>query len=71
MQHQRLSENGVNVAYYRLYFMNRNNGHIDRFEEFEAAGDVSAIERAESRCASAPLELWSGCQKIFRLDPLR
>ena len=57
------------MAYYRLYFMNRRTGHIERFEEFDAAGDAAAIERAERHSAAAPIELWSGTKKIFRLDP--
>lgn len=57
------------MTYYRLYFMNERTGHIERFEEFEAVGDESAIERADDFSARAPLELWSGCQKIYRLEP--
>jgi hypothetical protein len=57
------------MTYYRLYFMNGRTGHIERFEEFEAVGDDAAIERADGNGAKAPLELWSGCQKIYRLEP--
>jgi hypothetical protein len=59
---------GTAMAYYRLYFMDRRTGHIDRFEEFDAAGDAAAIERAERHSAAAPIELWSGAKKIFRLE---
>jgi hypothetical protein len=55
------------VAYYRLYFMNKHSGHIDRFEEFEAIDDESAIERADRHAALAPFELWSGAKKVYRL----
>ena len=56
------------MAYYRLYFMNKRNGHIDRFEEFEAASDEMAITRADGHVTAAPLELWSGGTKVYRLE---
>ena len=58
------------MAYYRLYFMNRHNGHIDGVEDFDAAGDAEAIERADGRIARAPFELWSGAQKIHRREAM-
>jgi hypothetical protein len=52
---------------YRLYFLNPNSGHIDRFEEFDAAGDTEAIGRAEDRQQDVPLELWSERRKVRHL----
>lgn len=56
------------MAYYRLYFMNRHSGHIDGVEDFDAASDAEAIERADARLARAPFELWSGAQKVYRRE---
>jgi len=56
------------MAYYRLYFMNRHSGHIDAVEDFDAASDAEAIERADGRIVRAPFELWSGAQKIYRRE---
>ena len=57
------------MARYRLYFMHARSGHIERFEEFDAADDTSAIERAQGQGGAAPLELWSGARKVYRLEP--
>ena len=37
---------GDPMAYYRLYFFNLGNGHIDHFHEFEAPTDMAAIVHA-------------------------
>ena len=58
------------MAYYRLYFLNRHSGHIDGVEEFDAAEDSAAIERADRCIARAPFELWSGPRKIYRREAL-
>jgi len=58
------------MACYRLYFMDRHSGHIERFEEFEAAGDGAAIQLSEGRGHDGALELWSGGRKVFRLEAL-
>ena len=51
---------------YRLYFMNRKSGHIDRFEEFEASNDLRAREIAALRLGDGPAELWTGHRKVER-----
>jgi len=56
------------MGYYRLYFMNRSNGHIERFEEFDAADDVSAVIVADHHVGGQPLELWSGHRKVRRFE---
>lgn len=56
------------MGYYRLYFMNRSSGHIERFEEFDAADDSSAESIADRHVGSQPLELWSGHRKVRRFE---
>ena len=56
------------MGYYRLYFMNRSNGHIERFEEFDAADDSSAVSIADGHIGDQPLELWSGHRKVQRFE---
>ena len=55
------------MATYRLYLLNPRTSRIQGFEEYEADGDVEAIERADLSRDRAPLELWSGCKKIHRI----
>jgi hypothetical protein len=52
---------------YRLYFMSRSNGHIDRLARFEAADDELAQERALERESEGPLELWCEGRKVLRI----
>lgn len=58
------------MGYYRLYFMNRSNGHIERFEQFDADDDPSAIIVADRHVGNQPLELWSGHRKVRRFEAL-
>ena len=58
------------MATYRLYLLNPRTNRIEGFEEYEADGDVEAIERADRSRDRAPLELWSGCKKIHRIEGL-
>jgi hypothetical protein len=55
------------LPYYRLYYLDPHSGHIDRFEEFDAAGDIEAIGRAGDRQCEGPLELWSERRKVRHL----
>lgn len=59
------------MAYYRLYFLDPASGHIDRFEEFDAADDGAAVAVASQSIGEAPLELWSGARKVQRLDAVQ
>ena len=59
------------MSYYRLYFLDPDSGHIDRFEEYDAGDDGEAITRAEDRLDKVPLELWSGPRKVAQLRPVR
>ena len=59
------------MSYYRLYFLDPQSGHIDRFEEYDARDDGQAITRAEDRLDEVPLELWSGARKVAHLHPVR
>ena len=52
---------------YRLYFMEAFSGHIERFEEFDAADDVAAVVLAETRQGPLSLELWCSHRKVARL----
>lgn len=53
---------------YRLYFMNRFSGHIERFEEIEAPGDRDACDLAARHVGEEPLELWCGHRKVHRFE---
>jgi hypothetical protein len=53
---------------YRLYRMNRHNGHIEGVEEFHSGDDVEAILLVQNRRRDAPVELWSGSRKVMRID---
>lgn len=59
------------MSYYRLYFLDPNSGHIERFEEYDSSDDGEAITRAEDRLDAVPLELWSGRRKVAHLRPER
>ena len=56
------------MAYYRLYFMNRFSGHIERFEEFDAPYDEVARDLAAQQAGDEPLELWCGSRKVHRFE---
>ena len=58
------------MSYYRLYFMSTYSGHIERFEEFDAADDNEAIAVAETKRGPLVLELWCSRRKVARLDSL-
>lgn len=58
------------MLYYRLYFMNRYSGHIDRCAEFEAPDDGAALDLASEHIGESPLELWSGRRKVRRIEAL-
>jgi hypothetical protein len=58
------------MSYYRLYFMNKFNGHIERFEEFEARDDGEAAALAECKRGALGLELWCSHRKVAQLDAL-
>ena len=53
---------------YRLYFLSRRNGSIERFEEFEANDDDDALATIEPRIGDQPLELWSGGRKVGQFE---
>ena len=56
------------MSYYRLYFIGRTSGHIERFEEIEAADDVAAVRIARNHAGHQPLELWCRSRKVKRFD---
>lgn len=58
------------MSYYRLYFMRTFSGHIERFEEFDAADDREAVALAEARRGGLALELWCSRRKVARLEAL-
>ena len=58
------------MNYYRLYFMNGFSGHIERFEEFEAADDAAAVVTARSMEGHLSLELWCSHRKVARVDAI-
>ena len=56
------------MRYYRLYFLDRFNGHIDHFREFEAEQDNGALRIAESWRENGPMELWNRQRKLKHWD---
>lgn len=55
------------MAYYRLYFFDRQN-HIEQFREFEAQTDAAAIQQSEDWYELSAMELWCGRRKIRRWE---
>lgn len=53
---------------YRLYFLDRHSGHIERAETLQAADDVAAIHRIQLRGSTEPMELSCGGRKVCRFD---
>ncbi len=53
---------------YRLYLLNRYNGHIDGVEEFHSSDDVEAVCLVGHKERDVPTELWCGPQKVARFD---
>ncbi|HTU11914.1 MAG TPA: hypothetical protein VMG08_13570 [Allosphingosinicella sp.] len=53
---------------YRLYLLNRHNGHIEGVEEFHSADDVEAICLVGQKQRDVPTELWCGRKKVARFD---
>lgn len=53
---------------YRLYFMDRFSGHIERVSDFEAQDDAGAIAAAQGLGNGSPMELWSRHHKLKRWD---
>jgi hypothetical protein len=55
---------------YRLYSLDPHSGHIDGVEEFHAATDDAAVDRARARAGTVPLELWQEGRKLLRVSPM-
>lgn len=53
---------------YRLYYLDRWNGHIEEVEEFAAPGDGEAIAAAATRGDHRARELWHGHHKLKHWD---
>lgn len=56
------------MPWYRLYHLDRHNGHIDGAEEMYASDDVSAVSDLQHRRNDHPLELWLGGRKVVHLE---
>jgi hypothetical protein len=56
------------VPHYRLYHLDRHNGHIVHAEEVFGANDVAAVHELQQRQYDHPLELWEQGRKVTRLD---
>lgn len=54
--------------HYRLYFMDRPDGHIGHLREFEAPSDETAIMLSEDARAHCAMELWRENRKIKRWE---
>lgn len=53
---------------YRLYFMRLTDGHIDRFEDFDAVNDEAALTFAKGKVNGHALELWEGHRKLHHFE---
>lgn len=58
------------MLYYRLYFMNPDTGHIERFADFEAPDDDQALSLACEQIGDCALELWNERRKVHRIEAL-
>ena len=58
------------MGYYRLYFMDSFSGHIERFEEFDAADDAAALVLAKAKQGPSALELWCSQRKVARVNAI-
>ena len=58
------------MSYYRLYFMNTFNGHIEHFEELEAESDMDAVDVALDQQGPLAMELWCHHTKVARFEAL-
>lgn len=56
------------MTYYRLYFMSRASGHIERFEQIDAVDDVAAVRIARKQTDQQPMELWCQGRKVKRFE---
>jgi hypothetical protein len=56
------------MLYYRLYFMHPDNGHIERFADFQAPDDAHALSLAREHIGDNPLELWCERRKVHRIE---
>lgn len=55
---------------YRLYRLDRDNGHFIGVEEIHAADDASAVHEIQQRAYGNSVELWDGGRKVTRIDAL-
>lgn len=53
---------------YRLYYLDRLNGHIDEVEEIAAASDSEALAMAAARSDPRARELWHRHHKLKHWD---
>lgn len=53
------------MPHYRLYFLNRATGGIQRHEEFDAPGDDGAIGNIRKAFRWHYLELWCGARLVW------
>lgn len=55
---------------YRLYVFNPISGRIDQKRKFLAKDDETAVWISEGLRHARPMELWHGCCKIHRWEPM-
>lgn len=60
----------IEPNFYRLYFMDRPDGHIGHVSEFLAPTDEEAILRSEAARSTFPMELWQMGRKIKRWESI-
>ena len=59
------------LGQYRLYFIDRLDGHFAGSHEFEAEDDPRAIQIAQAWLEGRTAELWSGSRKVKRWEGTR
>lgn len=52
------------MSHYRLYLMDKCNGHIDRDDDLDSRDDESAVDFAQALSGREPVELWCGDRNV-------
>jgi hypothetical protein len=55
---------------YKLYFLDREDGHIDRVLDLDSADDERAVRAAVPLADGHPMELWQRSRKVQRFGTL-
>ena len=56
------------MPHYRLYFLQKPSGSIERHEQFEARDDDDALNFIDQFVGDKPLELWTAGRKVGQFE---